>query len=290
GSGSCHGCWSCWGGCSGCLGSCFGGWGSGLGSCGGCTGCGGGGMWGYWYANDPASSGCWGSGNGCYGSSCYGGYSSSYYGGSCYGCYGSTIAAGFVPAPIAVTAAAPATPAPTREDADIVAAPNRATLVVHLPADADLYIDGVRADLNSARRVLVSPALQPGRNYVYTLRTKTIRNGHPITQSRQVAVRAGALTRVDFGDASNKAPAQLSVHLPADAKLYVNNVLIPQAVARQPLDTPPLEQGKTYHYVLRAELNTTGQTRKETRQVNVQAGKLVEVRFNDLVPVKTAHR
>lgn len=96
--------------------------------------------------------------------------------------------------------------------------------------------------------------------------------------------------RVDFGDASNNAPAQLNVSLPADAKLYVNNVLIPRAVARQPLDTPPLEQGKTYHYVLRAELYTAGQTRKETRQVNVQAGKVVDVQFDRLVPVKTAQR
>jgi uncharacterized protein (TIGR03000 family) len=45
---------------------------------------------------------------------------------------------------------------------------------------------------------LVTPPLQPGREYHYTLTAELERDGKPIKVTRRVAVRAGAETRVEF--------------------------------------------------------------------------------------------
>lgn len=209
-------------------------------------------MWGYWALN-----GCWSTGySGCWGNS-YAGYSAW---------------------PTVVAQAPPA------------AAPQKATVIVDLPADADLYVDGIKANVTSARRKVVSPPLQAGLDYVYTLKAEALRDGKPVTQTKQVTIRAGAVTQVRFDDLANRVPAHVTVRLPADAQLYVNDAPIAHQAATTSFDSPPLDRGKPYHYVFRAELRSAGRSTSETRKVTVEAGKRVQVVFDSLVPVKTAHR
>src|SRR5205807_2324597 len=83
---------------------------------------------------------------------------------------------------------------PGEENKGAVAAP--ATIVVSLPAEAKLTIDGQSTTSTSNLRVFASPTLQPGREYFYTLRAEVVRNGQTVTQTQRVAVRAGEQTRV----------------------------------------------------------------------------------------------
>lgn len=71
-----------------------------------------------------------------------------------------------------------------------------ATLIVALPAEARLTIDDQPTTATAARRVFVSPPLQPGRDYVYTLRAEVTRDGQPVSAERTVTVRAGQETSV----------------------------------------------------------------------------------------------
>ena len=73
-----------------------------------------------------------------------------------------------------------------------------ATIVVSLPAEARLIIDGNSTTSTSARRVFTSPALQPGQTYVYTLRAEIVRDGQTMSETQQVTVRAGEQTPVTF--------------------------------------------------------------------------------------------
>jgi uncharacterized protein (TIGR03000 family) len=170
------------------------------------------------------------------------------------------------------------------------ASPNRALIVAQVPADADLYIDGVRVALGSTRRVITSPDLQPGRDYVYTLKARTIRNGKEAARTKQVTVRPGTVTNVAFNDLNAGVPAQLKVELPSAARLYVNDALVEHPTTPAIFTTPALEPGKPYHYVLRVELNQGGKTRTAVRTVKIEAGKRTEVRFDDLAPWRTAQR
>jgi uncharacterized protein (TIGR03000 family) len=72
------------------------------------------------------------------------------------------------------------------------ASANRARIVVEVPADARLYIDShLTRATESATRTLLTPPLQPGEDYFYILRAEGVRDGKPVTESKQIIVRAG---------------------------------------------------------------------------------------------------
>jgi uncharacterized protein (TIGR03000 family) len=213
--GGCYG--GCYGGCHGCYG------------CSGCYGCWGGyGCWG------SCHGGCWGSGYGaCYGT-CYGGWGYGVYGcvgswgygswGSAYACYGSwahgpgyygsnyetMTPGGVAPSYVPGTPMPPATggstapgeqlPKPQADKSGTSLAPNRARLIVELPADAKLYIDERPMKTTSGRRTFHTPALQSGQTYYYMLRAEVVRDGKPVREERRVILRPGEVVRTDFND------------------------------------------------------------------------------------------
>lgn len=161
---------------------------------------------------------CGGSCGGCYcggcycGGCCHGGYCGGYcHGGYCGGCchtggyyngggapYGQPPMKGGEPVP------APKKKTDSKEE---VRAP--ATLIVNLPANARLSIDGHATRATSAQRIFISPPLEPGRDYVYNLRAEITReDGQPTTTTQQVMVRAGQETRVTLDLAVTVAASQ----------------------------------------------------------------------------------
>jgi uncharacterized protein (TIGR03000 family) len=73
-----------------------------------------------------------------------------------------------------------------------------ATIVVSLPADAKLTVDDSPTRSTTSRRVFISPPLEPGKKFHYTLKAEVMRNGKPVTETLQIDVRAGQLTQVDM--------------------------------------------------------------------------------------------
>jgi len=72
------------------------------------------------------------------------------------------------------------------------------TIVVRLPAGAQLLIDGRPTTSISETRYFVSPNLPRGRDYIYTLRAAVVRDGQQIAEEQRVTVRAGEEFRVPF--------------------------------------------------------------------------------------------
>lgn len=181
---SCCGCQgsSCYGGgCSGCYG-------------GGCNGChGGGGR----AKKQRRSHGCHGGCSGCYGGGCSGytascgccGSAMSCYGGG-MGCYGG---GGYMTAPMAPTAPPANVPPPKT---GMLSGP--ATIVVSLPADATLKVDGAATKATTAVRTFATPTLDAGQSYHYTLTAEVVRDGKTLTTAQEITVRAGELTQVDL--------------------------------------------------------------------------------------------
>jgi uncharacterized protein (TIGR03000 family) len=81
-----------------------------------------------------------------------------------------------------------------------------------------------------------------------------------------------------------EAQALLIVNLPAQARLMVDDQPTSSGSTLRRLQTPPLAQGSTYSYVLRAEMERNGQTISETKQVTVRAGGQTRVTFNFAAP------
>jgi uncharacterized protein (TIGR03000 family) len=73
-----------------------------------------------------------------------------------------------------------------------------ANLVVTLPSDARLFVDGHETKSTSGERLLTTPNLQPGREYSYTLRAEVVRDGNVQQTTQRVTVRAGQDTIVNI--------------------------------------------------------------------------------------------
>ncbi len=69
--------------------------------------------------------------------------------------------------------------------------PAAATIVVQLPAEARLTINNQPSQATSPTRTFVSPPLDRGRDYYYTLKAEMVRAGQPVTVTQRIAVRAG---------------------------------------------------------------------------------------------------
>jgi uncharacterized protein (TIGR03000 family) len=162
------------------------------------------------YGGGFAYGGCYGGGFGCAG----GGYGGCYGGGFAApvgygGCAGGMIVA--PPYPGGGVKPMPGGEEMKKKQAEKVPAPGTetglieapATILVTLPAAARLLVDGAPTTSTSGTRLFISPNLQPGRDYTYTLRAEIIRDGQTIAQEQRVTVRAGEETSVPitFADA-----------------------------------------------------------------------------------------
>jgi uncharacterized protein (TIGR03000 family) len=123
---------------------------------------------------------------GCYG----GGYMGGGYGGGYAGGY--AYAPSYAPAMYGGSYGPPVTYAA----AQTPSGPQPATLVVNLPADAKLTVDGAPTTSTSERRTFVTPALRPGQDYAYTLRAEITRDGQTFNASQRVTVSPGRQSEV----------------------------------------------------------------------------------------------
>jgi uncharacterized protein (TIGR03000 family) len=73
-----------------------------------------------------------------------------------------------------------------------------AKITVIVPADAELYFDGYETTETGPERDFVTPALNKGTNYSYSIRAVWTENGSPVERSRKVTIQAGSQVRVDL--------------------------------------------------------------------------------------------
>jgi uncharacterized protein (TIGR03000 family) len=78
------------------------------------------------------------------------------------------------------------------------------------------------------------------------------------------------------GDA-NERSARITVHLPENAKLYVDDRLSQKKSSTRRFLTPPLPVGEDFHYTLLAEMERDGKTIRTSKEITVRGGKSVEV-------------
>ena len=75
----------------------------------------------------------------------------------------------------------------------------QALLSVWVPsADAQVWISGTEMTTRGTERTFAIPPLESGMNYTYTVKARWMAEGRAIEQTRNVSVRAGQQSSVDF--------------------------------------------------------------------------------------------
>jgi uncharacterized protein (TIGR03000 family) len=77
--------------------------------------------------------------------------------------------------------------------------PQPATMTVRVPAEAEVWLQGMKASQTGSERVFVSPPLRPGPEYAYEIRARWRQaDGREADWTRRVRVRAGEQLKIDF--------------------------------------------------------------------------------------------
>jgi uncharacterized protein (TIGR03000 family) len=90
---------------------------------------------------------------------------------------------------------------------------NAALIDVRVAPNATLTFDDQPTQQTGESRQFMTPPLEPGKNFSYTVHAKWQEGGRDMDQSRKVSVQAGQQARVDFntaqaqGSEGNRAPA-----------------------------------------------------------------------------------
>jgi uncharacterized protein (TIGR03000 family) len=164
--------------------------------------------------------------------------------------------------------------------------PAPATVRVRLPEDARLYFDGEETQSTAAVREFISPVLEPGKTYSYSLVGTVVRGGRTVSVRREVDVRAGEVTEVTLAFPRPPAPATLVVRLPADARLSLDGETVRSGGSVRRLESPELPYGKTYSYTITGQVYRDGRTVTDRKVVDVRADQVTEVVLN--LPEATA--
>jgi uncharacterized protein (TIGR03000 family) len=274
-----------WGGSSGGYGGSSGGWG-------GSTG---GGHWGkHWNRKGWGSSGGWGGSSGGYGGSSggwggsSGGGSSGGWGGSSGG--GSSGGTYYYSPGVEVDPSTTVPMTPAGEAPPPAPAPGQSTsatrvdglLAVNVPEDAKIYVNGQATTSTGSARQYVSRDLQSGFNYTYEVRAEVVRDGRTIEQVKKIDLRAGETANVAFDfPSSAAAETSLTVHVPADAKVFLAGNATKTSGETRIFRTTGLTGSKAWEgYTVRVELERGGRTVTKEETITLKAGQSQELSFD----------
>jgi len=281
-----------WHGSSG--GSSGGSWGGSSGGWGGSSGGSSGGSWGGGYGHHRhhggwgGSSGGWGGSSGGWGSSggSSGGWGSS--GGSSGGSYYYSPAPVVDPSTLPVAPPAggtlpPATVPPAAvPPAGTPASYSDGLLAVSVPEDARIFVNGQPTSSTGGLRQYVSRNLKNGFNYAYEVRAEVVRDGKPVELVKSVNVRAGETAALAFDfPATDSSQTSLTIHVPADAKVYLAGNATKATGETRIFRTTGLTTGKSWDgYTVRVELDRGGKVETKEETISLKAGETREIRFD----------
>jgi uncharacterized protein (TIGR03000 family) len=94
--------------------------------------------------------------------------------------------------------------------------------------------------------------------------------------------------RKDGDGAVAPTRGRVIVELPADATLFIDDQPMKTTSGTRTFNTPELEKGQTYYYMVRAEIIRDGKPISETRRLIIRPGEEARASFKDLETTATA--
>jgi uncharacterized protein (TIGR03000 family) len=76
--------------------------------------------------------------------------------------------------------------------------PTDVVFYVHVPANAEVSVNGTPSTQTGEVREYASSSLQPNKTYTYSFRARWLQNGRPVDETRKLRVTGGEVRNVDF--------------------------------------------------------------------------------------------
>jgi uncharacterized protein (TIGR03000 family) len=153
-----------------------------------------------------------------------------------------------------------------------------ALLLVDVPADAQVFVNGAKTSSTGSQRRFVSRGLASGRAYEFTVRMTVDRNGKPSEQTKTVAVSAGERSSVSFADAMSAPKTSLTLKVPADAKVWLAGNATSSTGELRQFETTNLPAGQTWkNYEIRVVTVVDGREQATSKVIELAAGQSLEL-------------
>lgn len=85
-----------------------------------------------------------------------------------------------------------------------------AEVIVNVPDDAEVWIEGAKMKQTGGRRRFTSPSLVPGHSYAYEIRASWTENGRKVSDSKSITIHAGDRSSLTFIGRPNRADNAVS--------------------------------------------------------------------------------
>src|SRR5690606_38346397 len=158
-------------------------------------------------------------------------------------------------------------------------------LVVDVPADATVFVNGKQTTSTGSHRQFVSHGLNSGQTYSYDVRVEYTVDGETKVESKQVSLTAGDTQKLAFGNAPTEAQTAavttLKVRVPENARVTLAGVATKQTGAEREFVTSRLAEGETWSdYTVVVEFDLNGQTVTREQTIALTGGEVRELEFS----------
>jgi uncharacterized protein (TIGR03000 family) len=161
-----------------------------------------------------------------------------------------------------------------------------ALLVVEVPADATVYVNGAKTTSQGAVRRYLSRGLAAGQKYEFVVRMATEAGKE---STKVVSLTAGQRSNVSFSTAVEAPKTSVTLRVPADAKVWLAGNATASTGDVRTFETSSLPAGKTWKgYEIRVAAVVDGQERTVSKVIDLAAGDVVDLTLDPAVRTASA--
>jgi uncharacterized protein (TIGR03000 family) len=154
------------------------------------------------------------------------------------------------------------------------------SLLVTLPADAKLFVNGKETVSKGNTRQFASKGLTPGYRYPYSLKAVLNVDGQEVVRTRQVSLRAGETNQLAF-DFNTPVETNLTVYLPRNARLELAGSQTSTTGAKRKFTTKKLSEGQVWSdYRVVVSIDRDGRTITKEQTIELRGGESRTLTFD----------
>lgn len=165
-----------------------------------------------------------------------------------------------------------------------------ALLSVSAPAETKIFINGVATTSTGSQRQYVSRGLTSGNHYEYEVRAEIVRDGNTLTETKNITLGAGQQANLSFNfegnkeapvAAGNKAKTKLTIHVPADAQVYLAGRETSATGEVREFTTSKLAPGAEWkNYTVRVVTKVDGRDVSKDETITLTGGEDRDLKFD----------
>ncbi|HZZ27707.1 MAG TPA: TIGR03000 domain-containing protein [Pirellulales bacterium] len=165
-----------------------------------------------------------------------------------------------------------------------------ALLNVSVPPEAKIFVNGTETTSTGTERQYVSRGLTAGNRYEYEVRAEMVRDGNPITETKTITLGPGEQVNLLFNfdgnkeapvAAGSKAKTKLTLHVPADAKVYLAGSGTSATGEVREFTTSKLVLGAEWkNYTVRVVSNIDGRDVSKDETITLTGGEVRDLTFD----------